>query len=119
MNIKPLYVALFLHFCAFSVSAANPDKKLNALRITEHIQIDGRLSEADWDNAEVATGFVQKEPNPGLAASFETKVYFLYDNNAIYIGARMFDPEPDKILKELSLRDMIGNADNFRIFLDT
>ncbi len=97
----------------------NPEIKIKAFRITEEIKIDGMLSEAVWKNAEKASGFVQTEPIPGLPATFDTDAYFLYDNNAIYIGARMNDPEPSKILKELSLRDQIGNADNFRVFFDT
>ncbi len=119
MAIRLLYLILFAHFYVGSIFASNPDRNLKACRITEEITIDGRLFESAWKKSDVATGFVQTEPTPGLPATFETESYFLYDNNAIYIGAKMYDPEPDKILKELSLRDMIGNADNFRIFLDT
>ena len=63
--------------------------------------------------------FVQTEPVPGNKATTPTEVSFLYDNNAIYIGARLLDPEPEKILKEFSLRDQTGNADNFSVFFDT
>lgn len=30
----------------------------------------------------------------------------------------MYDPEPEKILKEFSLRDQVANADNFSVFFD-
>ena len=119
MTISRLYLVFFAHFCLSTLSASNPDRNLRATRITEDIRIDGILTEEAWKKAQVATDFTQTEPSPGTSATFDTDVHFLYDNNAIYIGARMFDPEPDKILKELSLRDMIGNADNFRVFLDT
>ena len=99
-------------------SFVNPIKTLKAYRISQEIKIDGKLSEGAWSNAEKASGFVQTEPTPGLPAMFDSETYFLYDNNAIYIGARLNDPEPDKILKELSLRDQTGNADNFSVFFD-
>ena len=99
-------------------SFANPIKTLKAYRISQEIKIDGKLSEGAWSNAEMASGFIQTEPTPGLPAMFDSETYFLYDNNAIYIGARLNDPEPDKILKELSLRDQTGNADNFSVFFD-
>jgi hypothetical protein len=102
-----------------SLQGSNPGKRLNAIRLNEKVKIDGKLDEAIWSTAEKGSDFTQTEPNPGNVATFSTDVYFLYDNNAVYIGARMYDPEPDKILKELSLRDVIGNADNFRVFLDT
>src|SRR5690606_19286699 len=47
-----------------------------------------------------------------------SKVSVLYDDRAIYIGAVLYDPQPDKILKELSIRDNLSNADNFSIFFD-
>lgn len=97
----------------------NPDKTLRACRTNEAIKIDGKLNEPIWNQCISASGFIQTEPTPGLPATFETETYFLYDDNAIYVGARLYDPEPDKILKELSLRDNFGNADNFRVFFDT
>ena len=102
------------------IGGGNPDAPiLKATRISSEIKIDGQLSENVWQQADRANHFVQTEPTPGIPATFDTDTYFLYDNNAVYIGARMHDPEPDKILKELSIRDQIGNTDNFRVFFDT
>lgn len=106
--------------CAIQSNAAEgPDRRLKAFRVHQPIVIDGNLKEDVWAHAESATDFIVTEPVPGATASFPTRVYFLYDDNAVYIGARMLDDEPEKILKELSLRDQIGNADNFRVFFDT
>ena len=84
----------------------------------ENIKIDGFLSEDAWSTAEKASGFIQREPVVGAPATFDSDVYFLYDNGAVYIGARLYDPEPNKILKELSIRDQVGNSDNFSVFFD-
>jgi hypothetical protein len=73
----------------------------------------------EWSFSDTAEGFFQTEPLVGKPASFETKVYCLYDDYAVYFGARLFDPEPDKILKELCLRDNSSNSDLFKVFIDS
>ena len=45
----------------------------------------------------------------------KTEVKILYDNQAIYIGAYLYDSEPDKIMRQLSERDNLGTADFFAI----
>jgi hypothetical protein len=94
-------------------------KTILAEEIAHTIKIDGILDEEIWNNITPATGFIQREPVPGRNASYETEVRLVYDNNAVYVGVRLHDPEPEKILKELSLRDRIANADNFFVFFDT
>ena len=118
MRPNPALLLLLLFYSTISFGE-NPDRKLKAQRIQEEIRIDGHLLEKVWNNTETATDFVVTEPVPGAQATFKTSVVFLYDDNAVYIGARMYDDEPGKILRELSLRDQIGNADNFRVFFDT
>ena len=121
MKIQRLLFIGLLTFttCFLYANNFNPNQTLKAVRLTEEIKIDGILSESAWNQQEKATNFIQKEPVVGKKATFETETYFLYDNNAIYIGAYMYDDDPTKILKELSLRDQIGNSDNFRVFFDT
>ena len=118
--MKSVYILIF-SFSSLILFGNSPDpnKTLKAFRISEEIKIDGHLSEGAWEKAEKAFNFVQTEPTTGLPATFDTETFFLYDNNAVYIGAKLHDPEPKKILKELSLRDQTGNADNFSVFFDT
>ncbi len=91
---------------------------VSAYRINEPIKLDGKLNEVAWAKAPKVKDFIQAEPIVGANPTHQTEAFVLYDDNAIYIGARMFDSDPTKILKELSLRDQIGNADNFRVFFD-
>lgn len=94
-------------------------KKLNALLTTEKISIDGNLNEGIWQNAEIASDFIMFEPDNGkpLSEDKRTEVKILYDNEAIYIGAKMYD-DPTKILKEITERDNFGTADNFGVFVN-
>lgn len=111
----------FFIVCCFAFSSyahENPKKILPAQRYDKAIKIDGILQEEGWQQSTIASDFIQNEPNVGKPASFETNVSVLYDDVAIYIGAVLYDPQPDKILKELSIRDNLSNADNFAVFFD-
>ncbi len=82
-----------------------------AKRITEVVKIDGNLNDAAWTNANVATDFIQFQWKWNEPSQFKTEVKLLYDNTALYIGAYMYDPQPDSIMQELSQRDNLGSAD--------
>ncbi len=86
-----------------------PRPSAAALRTAQKVAIDGRLDEADWGRALPAKDFLQKDPDEGTPATEATEVRFLYDDKAIYVGARMFDSEPSKIMRRLTRRD--GDTD--------
>ncbi len=112
---------IILGFSAYSQTEDSiPRKKITIPRITEAPKIDGILSDAAWQNAPIATDFVERMPNNGkpISDSLKTDVKVVYDDLGIYFGATMKDPEPDKILKELTERDAIGNDDFFFILLN-
>ncbi len=67
--------------------------------------IDGRLDEAAWSQAPVATGFIQSRPRPAAPASLRSEARVLVDGEAIYVGLTYFDPEPARILTPLARRD--------------
>jgi len=92
---------------------------LQALRATEPPTIDGRLDDASWARAAPATGFLQMEPNAGSPASHRTEVRVLYDDGALYVGARMHDPRPDSIAAQLMRRDGEGYSDWFHVGVDS
>jgi len=55
------------------------------------IVIDGKLGESAWSAAQPITRFTQSQPDEGAPASQRTEIRILYDQDALYIGARMFD----------------------------
>ncbi|MDB4949083.1 MAG: hypothetical protein JWM27_1732, partial [Gemmatimonadetes bacterium] len=84
------------------------------------MHLDGRLDEAAWAGAEVAGGFVQQRPNSGAAATERTEVRVLYDDQAVYVGARMWDTHPDSIAAQLARRDASGiYSDWFHVVIDS
>jgi hypothetical protein len=94
--------------------------RVTAVRATRPIVVDGRLDEEDWQKAAPATDFVQRDPDEGKPSTERTELRIVYDDNAIYVGARMFDSDPSKIAKRLTRRDgdTDGIADWIAIGLD-
>lgn len=95
-------------------------KKLGAVKTSASIKIDGELDEPEWQNVPVAKNFVMFDPDNGKPEKEElrTEVKVLYDNDAVYISALLYDNEPDKILKEITERDDFGAADFFGVFIN-
>lgn len=95
-------------------------KKISAVKMTTSIKIDGDFDEPEWKDVPVAKNFVMFDPDNGRPEKEElrTEVKVLYDNDAVYIAATLFDNEPDKILKEITERDDFGAADFFGVFIN-
>lgn len=96
----------------------NP-KILVAVRTPHPPSIDGKADDSVWTLAAPVTDFHQYEPYFAAPAGQASEVRILYDNHALYIGARLFDSAPDSILTQLGNRDDNLNADFFGIQFDT
>src|SRR5258706_9379262 len=78
---------------------------IRAVRITGGITIDGALTEPVWQGDHPCTTPVQRIPLAGASATQRTEVRVAYDDRAIYIGARLYDPAPASIAGRLGRRD--------------
>ncbi|MDI5886587.1 DUF5916 domain-containing protein [Flavobacterium yafengii] len=116
---KFLSIAIFC-LIFFSYTAYSQKKTLQAKSITENITIDGKINEEIWESTSVATNFVMFEPDNGKPISNDkrTEVKVLYDNNAIYISALLYDNEPEKIQREITKRDVFGVSDHFSVYIN-
>ncbi len=99
-------------------SPATAPQQVRAVRLAQPITIDGFLTEPLWQTAERVTGFLQRDPTEGAAASESTVVYIAYDDAALYIGARLYDAHPDSIVARLARRDQGTNSDRFTVYID-
>jgi len=88
-----------------------------ALRPSE-VNIDGRLDDPAWNAAVPATKFIQRQPTEGAEPEEKSEIRILYDSQAIYVGARFFDREPNRIGRQLVRRDSRGQFDYFVFSLD-
>jgi hypothetical protein len=99
-------------------SGATP--QVQAVRRTETIVVDGRLDEPFWQTVPAATGFRQKDPNEGQPASQRTEIHFAYDDEALYIGARMYDSLGARgVHTRLGRRDENPDGDWLELDFDT
>lgn len=118
--VPVLLLLFFLFINVFGVSATErvqrDRRRAEAFRTEERIHIDGRLEEESWQMPVPASDFIIYNPQNGVPSSFRTEVRVLYDDDALYVGALMFDDRPDSIYTELGQRDKGNiNADHFYI----
>ena len=91
-----------------------------AHRLEQPITLDGRLDEAAWQRAGVATGFTQREPEPGAPASERTEVRVVYTEKTLYVGVHAFDSAPEAIIAREMQRDGgLFRDDSIIVLLDT
>src|SRR4029079_7080066 len=75
--------------------------------------------EPAWARAQSVSQFTQTQPRDGAAPSERTEVRLLYDADAIYIGARMYDTHARDIMSRLGRRDAETNSDAFVVAIDS
>ncbi len=91
---------------------------VTAARLHGGMAVDGMLDEAAWTSAVPVTAFIQRDPHEGSDATERTEVRLLYDDDALYIGARLHDRAPDSVRALLARRDRVSSSDRFTVFLD-
>ncbi len=98
---------------------AQDKKVLTIERAAIAPKIDGVLDDAIWENAQEAKGFIQFRPTMGVAdtEANKTVVKMTYDDEAIYVGAYLYD-DPNLIAQQLSSRDNFGQSDFFGFILN-
>jgi hypothetical protein len=92
--------------------------EVRAARAARPPVIDGKLNDEMWALVQPASGFTQRDPDEGKPATERTEVRFLYDDDSLYIAARLFDSEPTLISRRLARRDNSADADLLSIHLD-
>lgn len=115
-----LLLTFFVTLNTLSQSSNSIEKKVvNASRIEKSPTIDGVLDEVFWLGADEAKDFVMFRPGDGdKETDRKTVVKLAYDNDAIYFGATLYDPDPSSIPTQFMTRDNIGNADFFLISIN-
>jgi Domain of unknown function (DUF5916)/Carbohydrate family 9 binding domain-like len=92
---------------------------MTAVRVQQPPSIDGRLDDPAWQQAQPIRGFLETDPDEGKAPPESTTVMLVYDDAAIYVGARLYDAEPSKILRRLGRRDDDTQSDMFYVDFDS
>lgn len=126
--IKTSLFIFFLHFTTFSycqINQPNSDlllekKILKTTKTTDIIKIDGVLNEPIWNQLDAAKDFTMFDPGSGNPepVNKKTKIKVTYTEEAIYIGAYLFDDNIKSIPMEILGRDNFGQADYLFVSLN-
>ena len=112
-----IVIVTMLQVVAVAVHAELQDNQIKAHRTYQSIEIDGDLTEEDWQAAEPIDTFVQIEPYEGEKGSEALEVRVLYDNENIYFGFTCFDSDISKLVANEMRRDSRDLHDNDTVFL--
>lgn len=85
---------------------------------SDDVTVDGALTEPEWQQAAVLTGFSEFSPQDGIPAADSTEVLVWYSPTAVYFGIRAFEPH-GAVHATLADRDKISADDNVQIILGT
>lgn len=100
--------------------AARVEKQATAVRVRNGvIRVDGRLDEAPWEQARPIADFVQKEPDEGAPPTEPMEVRFLFDEDALYVGARMSKLPGSVIQAPMGRREDNDQSEHILVSLDT
>lgn len=94
-------------------------KRIDAFMVDEPPVLDGVLDDDAWAFGTVITDLHQVTPREFAPPSENSQIYIVYTKDALYVGARFYDREPDKI-GALALRqgDWSWGEDTITVMLD-
>ena len=107
-------------FFTISLSSSTQEKKVLQIKRTEiPPKIDGVMDDTAWQDADIATDFIEFRPDMGVVLEpfQKTSVKMTYDDKAIYVAAYLKD-KPENIKKQFNQRDNFGQQDFFGVVLN-
>jgi len=114
-----LSLCINLGLVASAVPAESSDKMAMAMRSEgTPPRIDGVLDDEVWKTAPVSDDFLQRDPIEGVEVTERTAFQIVYDEEALYIGIRCYDSDPEGIISRLTRRDGETEADRVSVSLD-
>ena len=110
--------ALYLSAVVTSSQANGP--QITIQKTADAPVIDGVLDDETWKNATLVTEFYQLDPVAGANPSEVTEAYLAYDSDMLYVGARLYDREPEAIVAiQMREDEEMLNGDVFTIAIDS
>ncbi len=120
------FCSLFIILCFLQSSIlliAQPKETLRTLHVKESLDeiiLDGALDELSWKTAEYASDFWQIWPYDSIPAKTHTEVRITYNDEFLYVGAKMYDYNDQPYIIKSLRRDFQGaEIDGFHVNFDT
>ncbi len=121
--------AAVIAFAAVTARAQQPQARVTgnhdqtapratATRLNGTLHIDGVLNEAQWQTAQPIGALTQLDPQEGKPSSERSDIRFMYDDDALYVGAMLYDRQAAR--GRLGRRDMDMTASDWlTVIIDT
>ncbi|MEL6275981.1 MAG: hydrolase, partial [Bacteroidota bacterium] len=90
-----------------------------APRFEQRIQLDGKLDEAIWYLGKPADEFWETFPSDTARCGQKTEIYFGYDDNNLYVGAKCYSIGDDYVITSLRRDFRAGGNDNITFLFNT
>jgi len=128
MTVKFVFLLLLFSgiiFCDANIIAQPIQDDANIIQAyrlqpTEIVTLDGRLNEPFWQKVTPITNFTQRDPVEGGEPSENTEVYVALNQKFLYIAAKIYDSNPERILAFQRRRNQsLDTDDRFMFILDT
>lgn len=123
MRLSILTVLPFTLLLAFFTANAQTNgqlKTLHAKEAIDPIKLDGVLDEKSWEEAEMGVDFWQYWPSDSIRAKTNTEVRITYDDNFLYVGAKLYHYDGNRFIINSLNRDFQGpEIDGFHVNFDT
>jgi hypothetical protein len=88
---------------------------LSAKRLTDTVRLDGHLTESVWKRSNGSASFIQQDPVEGGPPSVSTRIWVAYDDEALYLAARLSYDDVSTITARKLRRDAgLGSDDRRR-----
>ncbi len=126
--MKKIFLTSLIFLLFTSISAKLTTEELDIFRNRQvtavalhqnRVEVDGILDEPIWQLGNWQGNFIQRDPNDGSPETFKTEFCVFYDDENLYVGAKAYDPEPDKIIAILTRRDNYTESDWMYISIDS
>jgi hypothetical protein len=82
---------------SFAQMVDSQSKRIDAFMVDEPPVLDGVLDDNAWAFGAVISDLYQVTPEEFSPPSEDSQIYVVYTKDALYVGARFYDREPDKI----------------------
>ena len=119
--MKKFYIIIiFLSaMCSQLFATGDPigNRVIEAIRTNQKPLLDGEI-DANFNSLFQASEFTTFEPIPGLPSQYDSEVTVRYNDEAIFITAKLYDDDVEHMIKDLSPRDNITNTDYFGVTFD-
>lgn len=116
--MRTVLIIIILVFASFQFTLAQ-----NGLVIKKakgKINLDAQMNEMDWQEAAIADNFTQFFPSDSVPAKAQTEIRMTYDEDNLYVFAKMMNLGPRGYVTPSLRRDFRGEAnDVISIVLDT